>query len=73
MSDVNPEKSFSIVSFFLINMLLGVCSINLVGISSSHFRLGKQWFSSSPCFPFGLKKVADYLFLVSPVDMIWIE
>ena len=72
MSDVNPEKSFSIVSFFLINILLDVCSINVVGISSSHFRLGKQWFSS-PCFPFGLKKVAGYLLLVSPVDMIWIE
>ena len=65
LDDVNPEKGVSVTSFSLISGVVEVCSANIVGVSSSRFLLGKRWFSSSPCFPFKLKKVRDSLLLVS--------
>ena len=70
VDDVNPENGVSVPSFSPMSVLVEVCSTNMVGVSSSHFLLAKSWFSSSSCFPFILKKVADWLRLVSPVDII---
>ena len=70
MGNVNPMKCVSITSFSSMSVLVEVCSMNIVGISSSRFLLAKPWLYSSPCFPFRLKKVADWLCLVSPKDIV---
>ena len=54
--NVNPEKGVSATSFSLMSVLVEICSINIVGVSSSRFLLAKRWFSSSPCFLFRFKK-----------------
>ena len=70
MDDVNPTKGVSVTLFSPVSVPVEVWSTSIVGVSSSCFPLVKRWFSFSPCFPFGLKKVADWLRLVSPVDII---
>ena len=51
----NPEKGTFIFSFYLISVLVEICSTNIFGVSSSCF-LAKRWLSSSLCFPFALKR-----------------
>lgn len=69
MDDANPKKSICITSFTPRSVLVKVRSTNIIGVSSSRFLLAECWFSSSPCFPFRLKKVTDWLRLVSPVKL----
>ena len=69
VDDVNLEKDISATSFYPVSVLVEVCSSNMFGVSSLRFLLAKRWFSSSPCFPFRLKKIADWPRLVCLVGI----
>ena len=49
------------------------CSTKMLGVCSSRFLFKFRLFVSSPCLDLLLKKIADWLRLVSPVDIIQVE
>ena len=70
VDDVNPKKCVFIALFSSVSVLVEVSSSSIVSVSPSRFLLAKRWFSFSPYFSFGLKKVADWLRLVYPLNII---